>query len=120
MKNGRLHRSTGRMFVLRRDSAYRRSYEWRWRPKTQGRRCLMHIYLGISLIEAQERRVLKLVTIRHYNSELTPSHVPLKSPTFHTHQHQTSCVIARAPRQTRTIPILGKCTAPMRNLFLRK
>jgi len=65
MKKGRLHRSTGQAFVLRRDSAYRRSYDPRWRPKTQGRRLLMHMYLGISLTEAQEPRVLKLLTIRH-------------------------------------------------------
>jgi len=65
MKKGRLHRSTGQMFVLRRDSAYRRSYDLQWRPKTQGPSLLMHMYLGISLTGAQERRVLKLLTIRH-------------------------------------------------------
>jgi len=120
IKKGRLHRSTGQTFVLRRDSAYRRSYDPLWRPKTLGRSLLMHMYLGISLTRAQEPRVLKLLTIRHLNSELTPSHDHLNSPTFHTHQHHSTFVIASAPRETRPIPILGKCTAPMRNLFLRK
>jgi len=65
MKKGRLHRSTGQTFVLRRDSAYRRSYDPRWRPKPQGRSLLMHVYLDISLTGTQEPRVLKLLTIRH-------------------------------------------------------
>jgi hypothetical protein len=60
-----LHRSTGPMFVLRRDSAYRRSYDPRWRPQTRGRRLLMQMYLDTSLTWPQERCVLKLLTIRH-------------------------------------------------------
>jgi len=65
MKKRRLHRSTGQMLVLQRDSAYRQSYNPRGRPKTHGRSLPMHMYFGISSTWAQERRVLKLLTIRH-------------------------------------------------------